>query len=191
MLRQVNCHSKNSQRIIKPKPRDNFSFFSDDEGVTLHYHTTSGSISTLNSSCGCCQISNQCDWWEEVSETLNCKLVQWKTCWLDQLQLKETQVPLVGGKVGRLLLWSMPSVAAKPCIHGHQAGYQNAHSSLLGCLLVFTNAVNPEALKNKKRDIAELPVVSRRLIIFTATMPGSLLGAEVPAMGFSTHNHRF
>lgn len=57
--------------------------------------------------------------------------------------------------------------------------------------IVFSSAVNPEALKNKKRDIAELPVVSQRLIIFTATVPGSLLGAEVPAAGFSTHNLKF
>lgn len=57
--------------------------------------------------------------------------------------------------------------------------------------IVFSTAVNPEALKNKKRDIAEPPVVSQRLIIFTATVPGSLLGAEVPAAGFSTHNLKF
>lgn len=47
--------------------------------------------------------------------------------------------------------------------------------------VLFTSTVNPEAFKSEKGDTASLP-------IFTATMSGFLLGAEVTAVAFNTRN---
>lgn len=47
--------------------------------------------------------------------------------------------------------------------------------------MLFTSSVNPEAFKNEKGDTTSL-------LIFTETVSSFLLGAEVTAVGFNTHN---
>lgn len=68
LLLEANQHNINSQRIIKPNPSGNCSIFVGWIERTLCHDTTSGRISTSSSSWGCCRISNQFHWWEEVSE---------------------------------------------------------------------------------------------------------------------------